>query len=249
MVFWTCHIFKVNPQFDNFVKDVMTHKGEYIYDNIDNKNLYFYIDGFQITSYGKIIDVNVDKPIRIFNREEGTILAKETISLDVCLYENPPELSNFLAVFSSAESIRWFAYAIRLIISEKVRESRQFPNMIMVRPLLPVRFKLKGKEKELSKYFSNVRELSVRNIKDMYVHRANIGGVFLEQSGEYQKYVRSMDVSGDVNYFGVTFRDRVIMLSSEGKIWTRQGKDEVELNVVEGILKILLNCDALFIIQ
>ena len=249
MVFWTCYIFKVNSQFNNFVKDIMTRKGEYIYDKIDNKNLYFYIDGFQITSYGKIVDVHVDKPIRIFNREEGMVIVKETTSLKVCLYEKPEEISNFLAIFSSAENIRYFVYAIRLLVSEKVRESGQFPNLIMVRPILPVRFKLKGKEKELSKYFSNIRELSVRNIKDMYVHRANIGGVFLEQSGEYQKYVRSIEVSGDVNYFGVTFRDRVIMLSSEGKIWTRQGKNEVELNVVESILKILLDCNALFIIQ
>jgi len=227
----------------------MTHKGEYIYDKIDNKNLYFYIERPQITSYGKIIDVYVDRPIQIFNREEGRVIVKETISLNVCLYEKPEEISNFLAIFSPAESIRYFVHAIQFLVSEKVRESEQFPNLIMVRPILPVRFKLKGKEKELSKYFSNIRELSVRNIKDMYVHRANIGGIFLEQSGEYQKYVRSIEVSGDVNYFGVTFRDRVIMLSSEGKIWTRQGKNKVELNVVESILKILLNCNALFIIQ
>lgn len=249
MVFWTCHIFKVNPQFDNFVKDIMTHKGEYVYDKIDSKNLYFYIDGFQATLYGKIIKIYVDKPIQIFNREEGNVLVKETTSLNVCLYEKPTEISNFLAVFSSAENIRWFGYAIRMLVSEKVRKSGQFPNLIMVRSILPVRFRLKGKEKELSKYFSNIRELSVRNIKDIYVHRASLGGSFLEQSGEYQKYIRDVEVSGDINYFGITLRDRVIMLSSEGKIWTRQGKSEVEPNVVEEILKILLNCNAIFVIE
>jgi len=243
-VFWTCYIFKINPKFDNFVKDIIARKGEYLYDKVDDKNLYFYIDSIQTTSYGKEIKVYVDKPIQISNREEGQILVKETVELNVCLYEKPDELSNFLAVFSSTENTRHFGYAMRLLVSKKVQESGQFPNLVVVRPMLPVMFRLSGKEKELSKYFSNTKELSVKNIKDMYIHRASLKGNYLEQSSEYQKYVRDMQISGDINYYGITFRDRVIMLSSEGKIWTRQGKNEIEPNVVEEILKILQSCNA-----
>jgi hypothetical protein len=218
--------------------------GKYFYYKVDDKNLYLYIDNIQTTSYGKEIKVCVDKPIQISNREEGQVLVKETVELNVCLYEKPDELSNFLAVFSSTENARHFGYVMRLLVSKKVQESGQFPNLVVVQPMLPVRFRLSGKEKELSKYFSNVKELSVKNIKDIYIHHASLRGNYLEQSSEYQKYVRDMQISGDINYYGITFRDRVIMLSSEGKMWTRQGKSEVEPDAIEEILKILQNCNA-----
>ncbi|MGC9086963.1 MAG: hypothetical protein ACP5IT_12295 [Thermoproteota archaeon] len=246
MVFWTCYVFKVNPKIDNFVKDIIASKGEYAYDKIDEKTLYFYIDNIQTMQHGKIIKVGVDKPFQVSNREEGKVLVKETVSLTVCFYDEINGISNILAVFGSGENVSSFKYAMRMIVSERVKESKQFPNLVVVPPILPIGFRLKGKEKELSKYFSNIRELSAKNIKDLYVHRASIGGSFLEQSSEYQKYVRASDVSGDISYLGVTFKDRVIMLSSEGKIWTRQGKEEVEFSTVEEILKILQTCGATF---
>ena len=247
MVFWTCHVFKISPKFDNFVKEVMMQEAKHNYEKIDNKQLFFYVDWVQQARGMKLIKIHVDKPLRIYNREEGYVSVKQTISVDVCLYEEPAEISNFLAVFGSTENMRCFAYALRIIVSEKVRQSGKYPELIMVRPLIPIRFRLKGRERELSKYFSNIRELSVKNIKDIYVHRASLRGFSLEESDEYKRYIRDEEISGEINYFGISFRGRVMMLSSEGKIWTRQGKRELEPDVVEEILKILHECDAMII--
>ncbi|RLI51045.1 MAG: hypothetical protein DRP09_19570 [Candidatus Thorarchaeota archaeon] len=247
MVFWTCHVFKITPKFDNFVKEVMTKKADHIYEKIDDKQLFFYIEGVT-QAYGmKLMKFYVDKPLRIYNREEGYVPVKQTVSVDVCLYEEPAEISNFLAVFGSTENMRCFAYALRVIVSKKVRQSGEYPDLIMVRPLIPIRFRLKGRERELSKHFSNIRELSVKNIKDVYVHGASLRGFLLEESDEYKRYIRDEEISGELNYFGVGFKGRVIMLSSEGKIWTRQGRRELEPDVVKEILKILNNCDAMII--
>ena len=247
MVFWTCHVFKISPKFDNFVKEVMMQEAKCDYEKIDDKQLFFYVDGVQQAHGMKIIKIHVDKPLQVFNREEGYVSVKETISVNACLYEEPAEISNFLAVFGSRENMKWFAYALRVIVSEKVRQSGKYPELIMVRPLIPIRFRLKGRERELSKYFSNIRELSVKNIKDIYVHGASLRGYTLEESDEYKRYIKDEEISGEINYFGMSFRGRVIMLSSEGKIWTRQGKRELEPDVVEKILKILYECDAMII--
>jgi len=247
MVFWTCHVFKISPKFDNFVKEVMMQEAKHNYEKIDNKQLFFYVDWVQQARGMKLIKIHVDKPLQIYNREEGYVSVKQTISVDVCLYEEPAEISNFLAVFGSTENMKCFAYALRVIVSEKVRQSGKYPELVMVRPLIPIRFRLKGRERELSKYFSNIRELSVKNIKDIYVHGASLRGFSLEESDEYKRYIRDEEISGEINYFGISFRGRVMMLSSEGKIWTRQGKSELEPDVVEEILKILYECDAMII--
>ncbi|MEM2169955.1 MAG: hypothetical protein QXO15_08605 [Nitrososphaerota archaeon] len=108
---------------------------------------------------------------------------------------------------------------------------------------------MKGKENELNKYFSNIREISVKEIKDIYVHAASLRGILLELSEEYQKYVRDAEISGRINYFGVTIEERVMMLSSDGKIWTRQGKSEVEPETVRFILKVLNESNAISTIE
>jgi len=248
MVFWTCHIFKISPRFDRYTKDVLLSGGKYIYDQANNKRFFLYNDSLQKSFGGlKIIKFCVDKPLWIFNREEGINLVKETVSIDACLYEEPVDISNFLAVFCSADNIKHFIRALEEVVSEKVRQSGEYPEVMRAHPLMPVRFRLKGRETELRRYFSNVRELSVRGIKDIYVHGARLRGFSLEESDEYRRYVRDEEISGEVNYFGMNFRDRVMMLSSEGKIWTRQGKKEIEPNIVAEILKILHKCDALIV--
>jgi hypothetical protein len=251
LVFWTCRIFKINPKFDIIVKDVILKKGSYNYGRVENKDLYLYIDRIQETfgKWAKLIEIYIDVPRRIFNREEGYVTIKETVPFNVCLFETF-DVSNFLAVFGSSYNLPVLTYALKVIISEKGRSEGQIPeSLIIFSPLFKVIFKLKGKESELSKYFSNIREISVKGIKDIYVHAANLRGLSLELSEEYQKYVRDAELSGKINYFGVTVEGRVIMLSSEGKIWTRQGKNNIEPEIVKMILEVLDKCGTLNIME
>jgi len=250
-VFWTCRVFKVNPKYDDLVKSVILKVGSYKYGRVDSKNLFLYIDKIQDTfdEWAKMIDVCVDCPRTVSNREEGSITIKETVPFKVCLFEKE-DLSNFLAVFGSSYKVPVLTYALKVIISEKGRQEGRLPSsVIMFSPLLKLTFKLKGKENELNKYFSNIREISVKEIKDIYVHAASLRGILLELSEEYQKYVRDAEISGRINYFGVTIEERVMMLSSDGKIWTRQGKSEVEPETVRFILKVLNESNAISTIE
>jgi len=251
LVFWTCRVFKINPKFDSIVKDVVLKTGSYQYGKVEDKNLFLYIDRIQETfgGWAKLIETYVDSPRRIYNREENFVTIKETVPFNICLFEKS-SVSNFLAIFGSSYNIPVLTYALKVIISEKGRSKGQIPDsLIMFSPLLKLNFRLKGKENELSKYFSNIREISVKEIKDMYVHAASLKGLLLELSEEYQKYVRDTEISGKINYFGVNVEGRVMMLSSEGKIWTRQGKNNVEPEIVKMILEVLDKCDAIHIIE
>jgi len=251
LVFWTCRVFKINPKFDNLVKDVILRTGSYLYGKIEDKNLFLYIDRIQETfdEWAKLIEIYIDNPRRVYNREEGFVTIKETVPFNICLFEKS-SISNFLAVFGSSYNIPVLTYALKVIISERGRSSGQIPDSLIVfSPLFRLNFKLKGKENELGKYFSNIREISVKEIRDIYVHAASLKGLLLELSAEYQKYVRDAEISGRINYFGVSIEGRVIMLSSEGKIWTRQGKNNVEPEIVKMVLEVLDKCGAIHVME
>ena len=254
MVFWTCNIDKINPKFDSETKSVLKQPGEHIFDKVNNIKLYLYVDSLQ-TSFHAITILNyaIDRPIKASSREQGIVVIKETVPFNVCIFEEMSPLSNLVCIFAPDNIASLFRYALRMIVSSKVREHDETGTIQMVTPILPVKFRLKERENEIRKYLPNIKELSVKQIKDMYVHGASLRGVLLESSEEYHKYVRDRVVGGQVNYFGVTFRDRVFMLSSEGKIWTRQGKMLAgrlpEVDVVRELLLKLFEADAILIYE
>ncbi len=46
----------------------------------------------------------------------------------------------------------------------------------------------------------------------------------LEESPEYQKWVKDEDFGGRVNYFGITVGEETVVLSTTGNMYSRQGK-------------------------
>ncbi|MEM2169956.1 MAG: hypothetical protein QW186_09185 [Candidatus Bathyarchaeia archaeon] len=64
----------------------------------------FGLSKISFDEWAKMIDVCVDCPRTVSNREEGSITIKETVPFKVCLFEKE-DLSNFLAVFGSSYKV------------------------------------------------------------------------------------------------------------------------------------------------
>ena len=217
MVAKSCGIFQINPKLDHEVKSVLLNKGSYRYGTIDNLALFFYVDRIMNTRLGKLIEVAFDKPYRFYNRDQNELqVVKETIEgKNICLYETG-DLPNFIAIIGKREVVNRIKMAIRNILCLRLDET--------VRPLIPISFTLSEKEKEILQtgIFTNIRELSIHGIRDPYVKKAILKGFELERSPEYDKYVRDESRSGMIRFFTVYFRGKVLFISSDGHIYTRE---------------------------
>jgi len=255
MVFWGCQIFKINPHYDIHVKNILLEYGkQYLFEKKENLSFYMYVDKLQKALKAvKIPIIDIDTLVPIYNREQGNIVAKETVRFQLCIFEEPVQLSNMLAIFSNDRVIRTFRSAMRIIASEKVRSVDSFLDIQKITPLLPVKFRLKEQEAEIRKHLPNIRAFSVRKIKDLYVRGASLKGVELESTREYQKYVQDEIISGYLTFFGMPIRGRVYNMSTEGKIWTREGQqlpnELPEVDIVSEVLQKLLESDAIVIYQ
>jgi len=261
LVFWGCHIFKINPQFDVHIKRILLEPNQepYLFDEEDDVSFYMYVDKIQRAIRGvQIPIIDLDVPVYLFTREKGTSLAKKTVRFQVCIFEKPLQISNMIGVFCNDNVARIFKRALREIASQKVRLASMSDEIQKITPLLPVRFLLREREDEIRKYLPNVRAFSVKKIKDLHIRSASIRGVELENTSEYQRFVKDVIVGGQLSYFGVPVRDRVYNMTGRGgagtaKIWTRQGRqlpnELPEVDVVSAILSVLNSSQALSVYQ
>jgi len=213
---------------------------EYVYkDNIKGHKLTFYIRSRHQNGYGQLIEIEVDDLLRLYNRERGTYHAKITFDMTLQIFQREP-VNNFIAVFGNSQRVRIF----RIQFTEVFRREKRTPEL----PLVSIRFLLRERESCLRNEFPDMREISVSNIRDMYVRGAVIRGSLLEESPEYSKYILDEEIGGIIRHFGITVRDireRVIILTSDGRIYTRMGRESVEVDTVYMILDKLKRCDAI----
>jgi len=236
---WSCTIYQINPAVSEDVKKMLqTVNKEYTYKNIEGHKLTFYIQSGRQNKYGQLIEIAVDDLLKLYNREKGTYYTKITFNITLQIFQREP-VNNFVAIFGNSRQVRIF----RMQFTEVFRREKRTPEF----PLFSVRFLLRERESCLRKEFPDMREINVSNIRDMYVSGVVIKGSFLEESPEYSKYILDEEIGGIVRHFGITSRDikeRVIILASDGRIYTRMGREPVEVDTVCMILSKLKQCDA-----
>jgi len=238
----SCGVFQINPKYDKETKEVLLNKGRYKYGVIENLTLYFYVDRVMSLRSGKLIEIAYDKPYRFRNRDQDQLqVVKETIEgRTICLYETN-ELPNFIAIIGNREMVNRVRMIVGNILSERLEKS--------VRPFVPINFTLSEREKEILQTgaFTNIRELSIHEIRDPYVKKAILKGFQLEMSPEYNKYVRDAIRGGIIRYFTVSFRSKVLFISSDGHIYTREAgeKDSEFADLIYDVLRTLRKVDAI----
>jgi len=112
-------------------------------------------------------------------------------------------------------------------------------------PLQSVGFKLAERSDALLQIFPNMRKMKVDGIQGSQIDTAILSGYMLEESPEFQKWVKSADYSGQVSYFGVSVGDETVVLSNFGNMYSRQGREPRPANTVLQVLRGLISTDAL----
>jgi len=219
---------------------LQTVNKEYVYRKLEDNTLTFYIKSRQQNEYGQLIEIDMDDLLELYNRERGTYYAKITFSIALQIFEKEP-VTDFVAIFGNRQRVHGFRAQFTEVFWRE-KHTSEFP-------MFNVRFLLREREGCLRSEFPDMREISVDNVRDIYVRRAVIKGSFLEQSPEYSKYILSEEIGGTVRHFGISVRDflkeRVIILSSDGTIYTRMGRASIEIDTVYMVLCKLEKCDAL----
>ena len=112
-------------------------------------------------------------------------------------------------------------------------------------PLFSVGFQLREHDEALLQIFPNMKKIRVSGIQGSQIRSAILTGDMLEESPEYQKWVKDSEYGGVVNYFGVTVGDETVVLSTNGNMYSRQGREIRPIGTVYQVLQGLWQCRAI----
>jgi hypothetical protein len=189
-------------------------------------DLKFYItskrepDGFSLAAA-------IDVPVPLFTRESGMVLEKETKDIFMRLYQN--DTSNLLGLFAP----KWLSPSIlfamtKIAEQESKRQMKDFVN--------PVLLRLNEKERELQSEFVDVRRFWMKDVADQNVKGAAISGVMLQETTDYERYVRQM--GGRLQSLAFKWNGVTILLSANGTLFTYTtfATDSEASNFFKGII-------------
>jgi len=150
----------------------------------------------------------IDVPQYFYNRDQGRVVDKATIDFFFKIYY----MNNFnlLAIFVSKSVVSALTYAFNAIAKKENPAISDF--------IIPLALDLGGKEKAMQTEFVDVRRFWMRDLPDIYVKTAAIGGIMLQDSPEYKRYVRGR--TGRLMSISFKWRGITIILSSNGVLFT-----------------------------
>jgi hypothetical protein len=249
MTIWSCTVFQFNPKCQPLAETILsTPNKKYIYDvwkrpsntaegeSIDEP-LKLYIDSVSTTSSRTRIDLQLDRESPSYYVRDGEPQRyRITVRLGIDIHKIPgwPAM---VCVYGRYDNANKFRGAFKRVYADQTGKGEM--------PLYSIGFKLTENTDSLLQVFPNMRKIRVEGIQGSQIDTAILSGFMLEESPEFQKWVKSEDYSGRVSYFGVTVGDETVVLSTFGNMYSRQGKELRPTNTVLRVLRGLISTNAL----
>jgi hypothetical protein len=239
MTIWSCKIFQVNPDYQLEVEKLLMNVGEeYVYEEAEgNEKLTLYIESLHSNAQGNLVEIQLDRlspPLYARGMPPRRVRVTAKLAAQLFAISGWPRL---VGIFGQGENIALLRRAFTIIYRNRTNTRGS--------PFFSVGFKLQEREEELIHRFPNMKKLRVERIQDIYVRDAVLKGDSLEESPEYQSWVLDKDRGGVIRYFGVSVMDETVILSTDGSMYSRQGKEKRPVRTVYQILSALLECHAL----
>ena len=244
MPIWSCTIFQINAKSHPFVEGLLTKSAQHVYEkwkrDIDSpeEEMKIYIDTVTKTNIGPKIEFQIDRPSMPFfvRGTSGPQQFRITARMGAQIFHvnGWPILMGVFGQYQNAMELTRILFSLYKMKTA----DREIP-------LQPVLFNLREHDEALLRCFPNMKKLRVSRIPGDFVKTATLTGEMLEQSSEYQKWVKDQDFGGQVDYFGVTVGDETVILSTQGNMYSRQGKQSMPVNIVYKVLQDLKQCNAL----
>jgi hypothetical protein len=199
--------------------------------------LKLYVDSVATSSSGTRIDVQMDRESPAYYVREGEpqrFRITVRLGIDIFKIRGWPAM---VGVYGRYDNTKKFRFAFKRVYADQTGKGEM--------PLYSVGFKLAENSDSLLQVFPNMRKMKVDGIQGSQIDTAILSGYMLEESPEFQKWVKSEDYSGQVSYFGVTVGDETVTLSTIGNMYSRHGKEPRPMNTVMQVLRGLIGTNSL----
>jgi hypothetical protein len=243
MTIWSCTVFQANMRCLPQIESILTTPAIHEFDvwkrggGQQDETMRLYIDRVKTTDWGKTIDLMMDMQSKpFFVRGERPHVFKMTTRLNVHLFkvQGWPYLIGIFARNKTTMSLR---IALKQIYKKQTGDKEN--------PLLKVAFGLHEHDEALLQCFPNMEKLKVRGIHGLHVREASFKGITLEESAEYQKYVKDPNFGGQIMNFSVPVNNETVTMSTIGNMHSSQGGQRAPIDTVLEALRNLLLCHAL----
>jgi len=233
-----CKLLKINGEYIGRVIDLLGEGAEIKYGEIPIKeseeiNLDFIREDFSLKIY-------VDKKERcdsgwdyllkledydLIQTATEKLLIKPVRQVEFFLYTER-EIEGFMAIFAKKRLVQLLVEAISNIF----KTTEWFSEPV---------FDIHENEELLRREFGNFTRFYTRDMSHELVKSASVGGVALEKSPDYKRYLK--DYSGYLSAVVVYYNGVQIMISSSGKIWSPSKQfEERRVEIISEILKKLI---------
>jgi len=233
-----CKLIKVNGEYIGRVIDLLGERTEIEYGEIPIKeseeinldlvrgdfSLKVYVDKKEKHDFGWDYLLKLEDYDLIQTATEK-LLIKPIRQVEFLLYTEK-EIEGFMAIFAKKRLVQLFVEAISSIF----KTTEWFSEPV---------FDLHENEGLLRKEFGNFTRFYTRDMSHELVKSASVGGVALEKSPDYKRYLK--DYSGYLSTVVVDYNGIQIMISSSGKIWSPSKQfEERRIEIISEILKKLI---------
>jgi len=249
MTIWSCTVFQFNPKCQPAAETILSKASrQYLYDvwkrpsdtaegGFIDEPLQLYVDSVTKGSNRTQIELQLDRESPAYyvrGAEPQRFRIKVRLGLDIFKIPGWPAMVGVYGRYDNTNKCR--------VALKKVYENETSQGGM---PLFSVGFKLAENSDALLQVFPNMRKMRVDGIQGSQIDTAILSGVMLEESPEFQKWVKSEEYSGQVSYFGVTVGEETVVLSTFGNMYSRQGREPRPTNTVLQVLRGLISTNAL----
>jgi len=108
-------------------------------------------------------------------------------------------------------------------------------------------FLLYEKEKEIRKItdFTDISEVRVEEVRDLYIEQVWLKGSTLPNSQEYKKFITNSQSGGKIRFMAFMYKNRIYYIINDGRIFTKQATDpKIEHTNIYEIVSKLTEVDA-----
>jgi len=210
-----CRLVRIFPRYySQFERLFLQENVNYVYHTVEyghDQKVYLkiYCNPNDEDELGKSCDINIDIPHPFWNRDDGHIIVKSTEACYIRTYriKNDAVLASF-----AAKSLTNRVFDALTMVAKEIENIN--PDDLII----PLFINLKDHEQDLHREFTEVRRFWMKDMPDLYIRGAGISGVKLQNSPEYQRYVRQ--VGGKLMSMVFRWQGITILLSGDGLIFT-----------------------------
>ncbi|WP_459202043.1 hypothetical protein [Methanococcus sp. CF] len=187
------------------------------YDPINNElELNTYVKSVKNVKKGICVLLEVEKPM-IIPMHDRKVAFKPTEDVEVFIYnnENEDEIQGYMAISAKSKILSNAVESLEILLrnyySENGLSKQSNPH------IQQLFFLIHENEEKIREEFGNFKQFYTEGMTHELVKYANLGGVNLEKSQDYKRYLD--DYGGRLSAVVVTVNNTDIMITSEGRIW------------------------------